>query len=84
MSGRSDECRNETYQWLRENDVPFDELYMRAADDKRQDWKVKYDLFNEHVRGKYNVVGVFDDRDQVVKLWREMGLTCFQVAPGLF
>ena len=27
---------------------------------------------------------VFDDRDKVVKMWRDNGLTCFQVAPGNF
>ena len=30
------------------------------------------------------VVAVFDDRDKVVKMWREIGLTCMQVAPGNF
>jgi hypothetical protein len=27
---------------------------------------------------------VVDDRDKVVKMWREEGLTCFQVAEGDF
>jgi hypothetical protein len=30
------------------------------------------------------IKGVFDDRNQVVKMWREKGLTCFQVAEGNF
>lgn len=84
MSGRKSECRLETMQWLDENEIPYDALYMRADGDDRKDWKVKYDLFNEHIRDKYNVLGVFDDRNSVVAAWRGMGLTCFQVAPGDF
>jgi len=79
MSGRSIECLKDTRDWLYDKGVPCDYLYMRVEDDKRQDWKVKYDLFNEHVRGKFNVLGVFDDRISVLKLWEEMGLTTFRV-----
>jgi hypothetical protein len=31
-----------------------------------------------------DIVCVFDDRDKVVDMWRENGLTCMQVAPGNF
>ncbi|WP_435575134.1 hypothetical protein [Burkholderia plantarii] len=30
------------------------------------------------------IVAVFDDRDSVVAMWRDAGVTCFQVAPGEF
>ena len=33
---------------------------------------------------KDNVFAVFDDRNQVVDMWRSNGLTCFQVADGDF
>lgn len=84
MSGRSDEFRQETLDWLDRNHIEYDAVYMRASDDKRPDWQVKLDLFNEHVRNKYWVEGVFDDRNQVVRLWRELGLTCYQIADGDF
>ncbi|MDH6282842.1 AAA family ATPase [Prescottella agglutinans] len=84
MSGRDDDCRAETAAWLQDNKVRFDALYMRAAGDKRRDSIVKYELFNEHVRHSYNVLGVFDDRRQVVEMWRGIGLKCFQVQDGDF
>jgi hypothetical protein len=34
--------------------------------------------------GVDNVAMVFDDRQQVVDMWRSNGLTCFQVADGDF
>lgn len=87
MSGRSEDCRRETNNWLIEH-VPAAwgmHLFMRASGDFRKDSIVKRELFDRHIRGKYNVLVVLDDRDQVVTMWREeLGLTCLQVAPGNF
>ncbi|QNJ57123.1 polynucleotide kinase [Gordonia phage Rabbitrun] len=89
-SGRDDECRTMTVAWLLANDIPFHKLLMRPTDakdangNKLPDWIVKYNLFNENVRGKYDVEFVLDDRNQVVDMWRKLGLKCLQVAPGDF
>ncbi len=60
------------------------ELYMRKTDDFRKDAIIKEEIYQANIEGKYNVLCVLDDRDQVVQFWREKGLTCFQVAPGNF
>ncbi len=84
-SGRTDACRVETEKWLREHvAVPFVGLYMRAAGDGRKDAIVKRELFDQHIRKMWNVVAVLDDRDQVVRMWRSLGLTVLQVAEGNF
>lgn len=89
-SGRDDTCREDTERWLGKMCIPFDELFMRPADAKESngnklpDYKVKYQLFNENIRDKYNIRFVLDDRNQVVNLWRRLGLQCFQVAEGDF
>jgi len=86
MSGRGEECRTETEAWLLDNTGLWEiELYMRPAGDRRPDWIVKYELFQQHIAGKYVVDFVLDDRDQVVHLWRNrLGLPTFQVANGNF
>ncbi|MBA3488358.1 MAG: polynucleotide kinase [Longispora sp.] len=85
MSGRDEVCRAETEQWLREQNVPFDELYMRPAGDGRKDSIVKEELYLKYVEPRYHVPFVVDDRDQVVDMWRtRFGLVCMQVAPGDF
>lgn len=89
LSGRED-CQNvkaNTLAWLLANNFPppaYHKLYMRAAKDFRKDSVVKYELFNNHIRPFYYVQFVLDDRDQVVKMWRDLGLTCLQVAYGNF
>lgn len=84
MSGRSDEHRYVTEKWLIENELPCDGLHMRKAGDHRKDSTVKHELFDQHIRNQFDVLGVFDDRNQVVEMWRAIGLTVFQVADGNF
>lgn len=90
VSGRDDTCRTDTEDWLMANDIPWDFLHMRptgAVDNygnKLPDYLVKADLFDTHIRGRYNVRFVLDDRNQVVELWRSLGLKCLQVQPGDF
>ena len=57
---------------------------MRATGDNRNDAIVKNEIFDTYIRDKWNVVCVLDDRDRVVKRWRELGLACFQVNYGAF
>jgi|TARA_R110000822_G_scaffold280450_2_gene402056 hypothetical protein len=89
FSGRSKATKETTKEWLAKHDVPFDVIKMRPTghpfafmpDDKlKQHW---LDSLFEGDR-KNDIVCVFDDRDKVVKMWRENGLDCFQVANGNF
>jgi predicted kinase len=84
LSGRQSEFRDHTERWLKANGVVYDELWMRAEGDRRPDDVVKAELFDAHVRDRYDVRFVLDDRDRVVALWRRLGLRCWQVAPGNF
>ena len=60
---------------------PTSRDFQFMADDKlKQKWFD--DLIGQD--NKDQVLCVFDDRDKVVQMWRDMGLTCMQVAPGNF
>jgi predicted kinase len=84
VSGREDKCREKTEKWLHENWFSFDALLMRKTSDFRKDCIVKKEIYDEHIKGKFNVLYVLDDRSQVVKMWREQGLTVLQVNDGDF
>ena len=84
MSGRDGCCIDETTAWLIKHGVCFDALHMRGQGDQRKDAIVKRELFLNNVTPHWNVLGVIDDRAQVVAMWRSLGLTCAQVAPGNF
>jgi len=84
VSGRNEIARGLTETWLSLHNVPFSELFMRADGDFRPDDLVKEELFRRHIEPRYHVIGAIDDRDRVVKMWRRLGLVCFQVAEGDF
>jgi len=84
VSGRDGICRDETAEWLTLHNIEYHELFMRAPNDFRKDTVIKEEIYRNQIEPKYNVIGVFDDRDSVCKMWREIGLTCFQVAEGNF
>jgi hypothetical protein len=82
FSGRSDEAREETIDWLEAFNVPYHRLKMRAADDDTKDEILKRQWIEEYDLSQ--ILCVFDDQACVVQMWRDSGLTCFQVAPGDF
>lgn len=85
MSGRSNESYDQTKRWIEDHVGYGIPLFMRQAGDFRPDHIVKAELFNNHIAGRFHVLCVFDDRDQVVHLWRRrLGIPTFQVADGDF
>jgi hypothetical protein len=89
MSGRRDSERAKTQAWMDKYDLPEGALIMRKVGDFRPDTEVKAEMFAHRVAcvpgfRKENILFVLDDRASVVKMWRDMGLTCLQVAEGDF
>ena len=86
FSCRSKASKQVSLDWLAQHDVPFDVIKMRPTG---KDFHfMKDDLLKQHwldtLVDKDDVFAVFDDRQQVVDMWRQNGLTCFQVADGDF
>ena len=81
-SGRSEQYRPETVEWLARHGVPYDELLLRRDKDKRSDAVVKRELLSGMDRAK--ILFVVEDRRGVVEMWRSEGLMCLQCAPGEF
>jgi|SRR5579863_9783858 len=84
-SGRESKYREPTERFIAQHLPGLKyHLFMRSSGDQRKDSIIKRELFDGNIAGKFNVVFALDDRNQVVDNWREMGLACFQVAPGNF
>ena len=84
VSGREAKHRKPTDQWLQQHGIVHAALHMRPTHDFRKDAVMKTEVFERHIRGKFDVLFVLEDRNQVVDMWRGLGLTCLQVAPGDF
>ncbi len=85
VSGREERLRSGTERWLAAHLGPFEALFLRPSGDFRKDSQIKYEIFVDQIKDNYEVVAVFDDRQQTVDMWREeLGLLCLQVAKGDF
>lgn len=84
LSGRDGVARKETQRWLSTFNIPYDRLFMRRESDNRKDYIVKREIFDQEIRDNWKVNLVIDDRLQVVDMWRQAGLTVWQVAEGRF
>lgn len=85
VSGRKNKYLEVTEKWLKDNSVNYDEIFMpRADNDMRKDYILKEEIYRNNIQGKYNVFFVLDDRSQVVRLWRDLGIKTLQVADGDF
>ncbi len=80
-SARSDEVRKETIGWLVAQKIdPALLAHMRSAGDYTPDVDLKRSwLLALHPDERPDIV--YDDRQRVVDMWRDEGITCFHVAP---
>jgi predicted kinase len=72
-----------TKNWLKQHDIPYDHFYMRNAKDRRSDTLVKKEIYETYIKGKYNILGVVDDRPKVIRMWEEQGLKVLKCGPGI-
>lgn len=77
LTGRSDEVMADTFKWLNENGVKYDTLIMRRKEDNRKDTIIKEEVLR--AIGLENIVCAFDDSPNVVKHFRSLGITTYQV-----
>ena len=86
FSGRSDKTIFTTRSWLSNNRIPFHSLVMRPHKTMNfiPDEVLKKQMLDDAPFNKDEVLMVVDERQKVVDMWRDIGLNCFQVAPGDF
>ncbi len=74
LSGRDSYCKDITEEWLAENGIQYDELYMRPEGNKEHDEIIKERIYHEHIEGRFRVALVLDDRGKVIRMWKRLGL----------
>lgn len=92
FTGRTESTRGKTVAWLAEHtcfmswDTQLDNiLVMRPNGDYTVDHALKEGwLKGMLVEDRNRLMATFDDRQQVVDMWRRNDVLCFQVAPGKF
>lgn len=91
LSGRegTEQCKQDTIDWMhyhtkRETTSNKYSFFFREEGDSRPDNEIKKEIYEGKIEPYYNIVAVYDDRDQVVSMWRQLGLFTCQVNYGGF
>ncbi len=82
VTGRGNEWGTLTDEWLTKHKVYPKFLFMRKAGDKRDDFIIKGEVLD--LLPFKRIAFALEDRDQVVKMYRERGVTTLQVRDGNF
>jgi len=83
-SGRPESHRPETVEWLARQSISYEALYLRNTGDSRDDVIVKRELLQKMRNDGYHPWVAVEDRNTVVQMWRDEGITCLQCADGDF
>ena len=87
VTGRRESVRGKTLDWFKDKtniNVDSSDLLMRKDNDYRHDTIIKPELIKEKGIDFKQIAFVLEDRNTVVKMWREFGVKCLQVADGDF
>ena len=85
VSGRPEKYKRQTFDWLDMHHFPMGRwLYMRKNGDFRADDIIKLDILQQLRAEGWEPILALDDRNRVVKMWRDNGIPCLQVAEGDF
>lgn len=84
LTGRNEQYRKATINWLAKHDIWLDDILMRYDDDYRSDHELKPQLLELYLKQHpdHQVWFILEDRDKVVEAWRNAGYDCWQVRPG--
>lgn len=85
-TGRESTSREETLNWFEGQGVYLDpqDIFFRRFSDNRPDWVVKEEMWRKINSRGYEIVGMFDDRNSVVRRARRLGLKVFHVEHNNF
>lgn len=80
LTGRESYSYDITRKWLEDHgfDMNKHRLLSRVTGDRRKDVLIKAEIF-ENCLAQNNVLGIFDDRPQVVEMWWDKALPVFHV-----
>ena len=83
VTGRPENYRKVTLNWLADHRIPNDVLLMRPEDNRTAAAMCKLDLYFHNLKDKFKIRAAYDDDPSVIGMWEELGIRTFQLFRGL-
>jgi len=77
VTARPDQYQQVSEDWLKSNGIHYDKIYMRKTNDFRKDTVVKEEILQQILEDGYSPIMAFDDRPEVLEVWRSYGISTF-------
>jgi len=84
VTARPEKYRRETTDWLLRHNIRYHELLMSPGIEEQDNAQAKKYIYEKQIKDKYQVLFVVDDRQDVVKMWRKLGIVCLQCDEGSY
>lgn len=78
ITARPEKWRKQSFDWFGKYNIPLDVVLMRPEDAFKPAPQIKIDLCKEH-KIIDRILCIFDDREDVIAAFRELGITAFHV-----
>ena len=79
FTARDSKWRDATKAWCWKKFIIFDKLLMKLPHHEGPNYLVKYQMYKEFIEGEYEVLFAIDDNNKVVEMFRDIGITTFQI-----
>lgn len=76
FTGRSDRYKQMTMDWMARHGLAAKPIYCRKEGDTRHDLVIKREIYEDFIASGNKVAFIVEDRNSVVKMWREMDVVC--------
>lgn len=83
VTARPNNYADVTKKWLEKNNITYDEIFFRDANDHRDDSIVKAEILDKIKQKGYMPFRVYDDRPKVIRMWLEKGLEVVDCGKGI-
>lgn len=78
-SARTETCRNQNVEWFKNQNLHFDDMYLRKENDSRSDDIIKKEML-EDIKIKWGKpFAVFEDNESVIDMYKNENIFVFEI-----
>lgn len=83
LTGRTEDGRTKTEQWLKDNGLDFKALFMREVGDKRPDYEFKQEVIFQRILPNWEILGAIDNSMRCCEMYYNLGIDVLKAGvPG--
>lgn len=79
ITGRPTSYKAPTEAFLTKHDIIYHQLFMRDPYDWRGDDIYKREVYENHIKDRFTIHAVFEDRLACCRMWHSLGLPLFRI-----